>query len=84
MKRFGYILIVVGVGLMGAALVMDVTVAAPGIAFADPALQSGRIANWDLIGKRQVLATVGTGIFVGGWISLVVALLREGRSPPAA
>lgn len=84
MKRLAIVLILAGVGMMAFSLFMNVAVNAPDMTYADPLLRSGVVANIDLIGQREVLAQVGTALFIGGWIAFAVQALRPVSPPPAA
>jgi uncharacterized membrane protein YgdD (TMEM256/DUF423 family) len=81
MKRLGIALIIVGAGLMVFALFMTVGVSAPDYVTTDPALQSGMVANVDMIGQREVIATVGGSAFISGWLALIASYLRTQRPP---
>lgn len=83
MKRTAILMIVAGLVLAVVALATDVSVAAPGMSYQDPLLSEGRVANWDLIGQREVLAVYAAALFVSGWIALAIDALRVLAKPAA-
>lgn len=72
MKYLGWGLIVLGALMCIGAAGMDVTVSQPELAFADPQLADGRVANWDLIGQRTLLGMCGSAMFISGWLALIL------------
>lgn len=81
MRRLGFGLITGGAVMMVYALAMNVGISAPEILTTDPALQSGTVANIDLIGQRGMIAAVGGSVFVSGWLALIAAHLKALRPP---
>lgn len=81
MKRLAIALILGGAGMMIFAISMSVGISAPDMITTDPALQSGMVANIDLIGQREVFAVVGGSLFVSGWLALIAVYLKTQRPP---
>lgn len=79
MKYVGWALIVAGALMCIGAAGMDVTVAQPDIAFTDPQLADGRVANWDLIGQRSLLGMCGGTLFISGWLALILRAVTRNR-----
>lgn len=77
MRVIGWLLVLAGLGMAGVSLGMDVSVEAAGMVFDDPALQGGRVANWDMIGQRTLLGILGGSAFISGWLVLILQELRR-------
>lgn len=69
MRGAGFALLAIGLGLMTWAVLMNVSVPNPGGAEAG---FPEAIANNDLMNQRLVLAIIGAGAFVSGWLALIL------------
>jgi hypothetical protein len=69
----GVLLVLVGLGLTGWALLFDIS--AP-VAYSDPnALFPDRVANADRMAQRGLVALAAAANYVSGWILIVGGLL---------
>lgn len=69
MRTLGFILISIGVALIGNAFFMSVAV--------DGGASFGAIANNDLLNQRLMFAVVGAGALVSGFLSLILKAISR-------
>lgn len=69
MRTLGFILIGVGVALIGCAFFMSVAV--------DGGDTFGAVANYDLLNRRLLFGVVGAGSVVSGFLALILKAIAR-------
>lgn len=88
MRASGIVLMVLGLLAIAFGFNANVAVEAPGLVMTDPLLQSGRVANSDLISQRESIILVGCASFLSGVIltaaRAILDALQRPRTPATA
>lgn len=82
MRATGLLLIILGLLAVGFGFNANVAVDAPGMVASDPRLQSGLVANTDLMSQRESIILVGCTAFLAGIILVAAKALLDAIAPP--
>ena len=68
----------IGRALIGAGLVMMVWALTMNVAVPDPSGAFGDLANNDLMNQRLLFGVLGAGVFISGWLALILEQMKRG------
>ncbi|MFN3585190.1 hypothetical protein [Phenylobacterium sp.] len=82
MKALGFALLAAGLALIGWAFVMSVAVESPAAVI--DGFPDGLVANADLMNQRLLFGVIGAGLFISGWLALILDRLSAPERKAAA